>query len=159
MKRIALLMILAFSLYSCSSDNDGPNVNYAFAEITETDLPEFFEIGETYELNLTYELPNACHTFATFDFNEYVDEENDSTYVIEIAALTFYDANLTECTEEGELSETKTIRDISISSEDYNNYQFKLLKGIDENEDGEFLIIDVPVGEPEPESPEENTNE
>lgn len=159
MKRIALLMILAVSLYSCSSDDDGPNVNYAFAEITEADLPDFFETGETYKLDVTYELPNACHTFATFDSNEYADEENDSTYVIEIYALTSYDANLTECTEEGELSETKSTGDLNISSEDYNNYQFKFLTGVDENEDGEFLIIDVPVGEPEPETPEENTNE
>jgi len=159
MKRIALLMILALSLYSCSSDDDGPHVNYAFAEITEADLPDFFETGEVYELDITYELPNACHTFATFDFNEYADEENDSTYVIEIAAITSYDVNLTECDEEGELSQTKSIPEISISSEDYNNYQFKFLTGVDENEDGEFLIIDVPVGEPEPETPEENTNE
>lgn len=158
MKRIALLMILALSLYSCSSDDDGPNVNYAFAEITEADLPDFFETGEVYELDITYELPNACHTFATFDFNEYADEENDSTYVIEIAAITSYDANLTECDEEGELSQTKSIREISISSENYNNYQFKFLTGVDENGEGEFLIIDVPVGEPEPTTPEENTN-
>lgn len=159
MKRIALLMILAVSIYSCDTDDDGPNVNYDFAEITEADLPEFFEIGESYDFEVTYELPNACNQFVTFDFDQYEDEENDSTFVIEVAALTSYDANLTECTEEGELSETRTIRDLNISSEDYNNYQFKFLTGVDENEDGEFLIIDVPVGEPEPETPEENTNE
>jgi hypothetical protein len=158
MKRIALLMVLALSLYSCSTDDDGPNVNFEIAEITDTDLPEYFEIGESYDLEVTYELPSACHEFSNFSINQYIDEETDSTFVIEIAALTSYDANITDCTEEGELSDSRTIRDLRITSEDYNNYQFKLLTGEDENGDGEFLIIDVPVGEPEPETPEENTN-
>ncbi|TDN87366.1 hypothetical protein DET49_11256 [Salegentibacter sp. 24] len=159
MKRIALLMVVALSLYSCSTEDDGPNVNFAVAEITDTDLPEFFEIGESYDLEVTYQLPNACHDFYTFDVNQYKDEENDSTFVIEIAALTSYDANLTECPEDGEISDSRTIRNLRIMSEDYNTYQFKLLTGIDENEEGEFLIIDVPIGEPEPATPEENTNE
>ncbi|MBZ9730446.1 hypothetical protein LB467_12190 [Salegentibacter sp. JZCK2] len=159
MKRIAILIVLALSLSSCSNDDDGPNVNYDFAKITNADLPGFFEVGESYDLEISYELPNACHSFITFDFDEYTDEENDSTYVIEIYAVTSYDANLTECTEEGSLNESKTIRDLRITSENYNNYQFKLLTGFDEDEEAEFLIVDVPVGEPEPETPEENTNE
>jgi len=159
MKRIALLMVLALSLYSCDTDDDGPNVNYDFAEITGSDLPGFFEIGESYNLEVTYELPNACHKFVTFNIDENADEENDSTYVVEISALTSYNTNLTECTEEGELSETKTIRNLRITSENYNNYQFKFLTGVNEDNEGEYLIVDVPVGEPEPQTPEENTNE
>ncbi len=159
MKKIALLMVFAVSLYSCDIDDDGPNVNYDFAEITDADLPDFFEIGESYDFEVTYELPNACNDFVTFNFEDYIDEENDSTLVIEILALTSYDANITECTEEGELSETKTIRNFNIISEDYNNYQFKFLTGVNEDDEGEYLIVDVPVGEPEPETPEENTNE
>jgi len=159
MKRIALLLVLALSLYSCDMDDDGPNVNYDFAEITGSDLPGFFEVGESYDLEVNYELPNACHTFATIDSNEYPDEENDSTYVIEIAVITSYDANITECSEEGNLNESRTITDLRFTSEDYNNYQFKFLTGVNENDEGEYLIVDVPVGEPEPETPEENTNE
>lgn len=159
MKRIALLMILALSFYSCDTDDDGPNVNYEIAEITGTDLPGFFEIGESYDVEVTYKLPNACHDFLTFDVKQYIHEEEDSTFVIEIAVLTSYDANLTECTEEGNLSESRTIQDLDIRNDDYNNYQFKLLTGVDNNDEGEYLIIDVPVGEPEPETPEENTNE
>lgn len=158
MKRIALLMVLALSLYSCDTDDDGPNLNFAIAEITNTDLPEYFEIGENYDVEVAYKLPNACHQFSNFSVNQYIDEETDSTFVIEIAALTSYDANITECTEEGTLIDSRTIRDLRITSEDYNNYQFKLLTGEDENGNGEFLIIDVPVGEPEPETPQENTN-
>lgn len=158
MKRIALLMVLTLSLYSCDTDDDGPNLNFTIAEITGTDLPEYFEIGESYDLEVTYELPNACHQFSNFSVNPYVDEETDSTFVIEIAALISYDANITDCTEEGELTDSRTIRDLRVSSEDYNNYQFKLITGEDEDGEAEFLIIDVPVGEPEPETPEEITN-
>jgi hypothetical protein len=158
MKRIALLMVLALSLYSCETDDDGPNLNFAIAEITGTDLPEYFEIGESYDLEVAYELPNACHKFSNFSVNQYIAEETDSTFVIEIAALTSYDANITDCTEEGELTDSRTITDLRISSEDYNNYQFKLLTGEDEDGEAEFLIIDVPVGEPGPTTPQENTN-
>ncbi len=158
MKKIALLMVLALSLYSCGTDDDGPNLNYDIAEIINTDLPAFFEIGESYDVEIIYELPNACHQFSNFSSNQYIDEETDSTFVIEIAVLTSYDANLTECNQQGALIGSRAIRDLRINNENYNNYQFKLLTGEDENGEAEFLIIDVPVGEPGPTTPGENTN-
>ena len=158
MKRIALLMFVALSLYSCGTDDDGQNLNFAIAKIIGTDLPANFEIGESYDVEINYELPNACHEFSNFSVNQYIDEETDSTFVIEIAALTSYDANLTECTQQGALIGSRAIRDLRINNENYNNYQFKLLTGEDENGEAVFLIIDVPVGEPGPTTPEDNTN-
>lgn len=162
MKRLILLFASALLLVSCDTDDDGPNVAYGVAEITGTDLPEYFETGESYNIDITYLLPDACHDFYTFDTrNQYKSEEKDSTYVIEIAALTTNDPNLTECTEEGNLSETKTVKGaLKINNKEYTNYHFKLLTGGDEDNNAQYLNVEVPVGKPEPETPEEeNTNE
>jgi hypothetical protein len=160
MKRLILLFASVLLLVSCDVDDDGPNVAYEFAEITETDLPDYFEMGETYSFDVSYQLPSACHDFYTFQTNQYSSEEKDSTLVIEIGALTNYDPNLTECTEEGSLSESKTIKGLKINNKQYNNYHFKLLTGGDEDNNAQYLNVEVPVGKPEPETPEEeNTNE
>lgn len=154
MKRLMLLFVSALVLVSCDTD-DGPNVAYAVAEITDADLPDYFERGEDYSFDVSYQLPNACHDFYTFRHQEYKSEDKDSTLVIEIGALTSYDPNLTECTEEGDLNESKKISRLRINSKQYNNYHFKLLTGGDEDNNAQYLNIEVPVGKPEPETPEE----
>ncbi|WP_139277058.1 hypothetical protein [Salegentibacter echinorum] len=154
MKRLMLLFVSALVLVSCDTD-DGPNIGYAVAEITDADLPDYFETGETYAFDVSYQLPNACHDFYTFQTNQYKSEDKDSTLVIEIGALTTYDPNLTECTEEGELNDSKKISGLKINSKLYNNYHFKLLTGGDEDNNAQYLNIEVPVGKPEPETPEE----
>lgn len=142
-------MFLAIGFYSCNNDDLGTRLNYSIAEITGAELPESFDSGEIYNIDVHYELANPCHNFVSFNFNEFEDPESESTYVIEVAAITSYDANLTECTQEGELSGTSTIQNISFNNMNYSTYRFKFLTGFGENEVGEFLIIDVPMEDAE----------
>ena len=159
MKKLILLFVSALVLVSCNTD-DGPSIAYDVALITDADLPEYFEKDETYEINADYTLNSACHKFVTFDGNQGKDEENDSIYVYNISAISSYDPALTECTEESEnLSKTsKLFEDFRVRSEDYTTYRFNFLSGFDSDDKPEYITIDVPVGEPEPETPEENTN-
>ena len=160
MKRIALLMILALSLYSCETDDDGPTVAYDFSEITGSDLPEYFEIDEEYEINVDYVLPSACHTFAGLEGGQGANEENDSIFEYYIRAVSSYDPALTECTEESDsrTGSAKAFDNFKINSENYSIIRFNFLSGFDSTDEPEYLTVDVPVGEPEPETPEENTN-
>jgi len=160
MKRLILLFASALLLVSCDTDDDGPNVAYEFAEITETDLPDYFETGETYDIEVSYQLPSACHNYYTYQSGEERSEEKDSTLVVEIRALTTYDPNLTECTQEDSLSGNFTIENVKINSKEFNNYHFKFLTGGDEDNNAQYLNVEIPVGKPDPETPEEeNTNE
>jgi hypothetical protein len=161
MKRIALLMVLALSLYSCDMDDDGPNLAYEVAEITAYELPEYLESGQDYEIEVTYELANACHTFAGFEQGPDEDEDDEDVILYYIHALSSYDTNLTECNEEGELTETRIARnDFRISATtEYTTVRFMLLRGISSTNERDYITVDVPIGELEDENTEENTNE
>lgn len=66
MKRLVALA-LTIILSSCSLDDDATNTVYELAPITSNDLPEVFELGETYEVKVNYQLPSECHVFQTID--------------------------------------------------------------------------------------------
>ncbi|MBI6120958.1 hypothetical protein [Salegentibacter maritimus] len=159
MKRLILLFVSALVLVSCNTD-DGPSIAYDVALITDADLPEYFEKDETYEINADYTLNSACHKFVTFDSSQGRNEENDSIYEYNITVISSYDPALTECTVENDsLSRTSQLaKDFRVRSEDYTTYRFNFLSGFDSDDKPEYITIDVPVGEPEPETPEENTN-
>ncbi|SKB52414.1 hypothetical protein SAMN05660776_1629 [Salegentibacter holothuriorum] len=159
MKRLILLFVSALVLVSCDTD-DGPNIAYDIALISDADLPEYFDKDETYDINVDYALKSACHTFVGFDGNQGKSEENDSIFEYNITVISSYDPALTECTIESEsLSRSSQLfKDFQVKSEDYTTYRFNLLSGFDSDDKPEYITIDVPVGEPEPETPEENTN-
>ncbi|MBO2543723.1 hypothetical protein J0871_04770 [Salegentibacter sp. BDJ18] len=154
-------MVLALSFYSCDTDDDGPNVAYEVAEITAYELPEYFETGEDYEIEVTYELADACHTFAGFEQGPSEDEDDEDVILYYIHALSSYDPNLIECNEEGELTETRLARnDFRVASNtEYTTVRFMLLRGVSSTNESDYITVDVPIGEPEDETPEENTNE
>lgn len=166
MKKTSLILFLALSisLISCSED-DGPSINYQYAKITNHNLPAFIEYSDTYDLKATFELPDACHTFFGFNVVPLEDEDDEKTLIFEVLALTSYDPNVTECNEEGDLTQTKSIfqNDFNLSkitsNEDrYNSIRFRFVNGINSATNKyEFLTVDVPVGEPEatPEEPAE----
>ncbi|MDT0642127.1 hypothetical protein RM553_04710 [Zunongwangia sp. F363] len=153
MKKLSLLLVLALTLVSCN-DDDGENIDFSFAEITGEDLPEYFELGEEYEINVTYELPDACHTFYGFNGQNFRDEDDETVYVYEIVANTSYDPNETDCDGEGaDLTETKTLASAFKlgPSFQYETVRFKFLTGVSETNpnEGEYMTVDVPVGAPD----------
>jgi hypothetical protein len=161
MKRLILLFASALILVSCNTD-DGPSIAYDFALITEADLPEFFEKDETYDIDVDYTLNSACHTFVGFDGNQGENKENDSIFEYNVSVVSSYDPALTECPKESDsLSKTSQLfKDFEVKSENYTTYRFNFLSGFDSDDKPEYITIDVPVGKPEPETPEEeNTNE
>ena len=161
MKKTSLILFLSLtiSLISCN-DDDGPSTALQYAEITGHNLPDYFELGEDYEIDVTYKLPNACNTFAGFDHGGQKDEDDETIFIYYINAVTSYDPNLTECDQEGNLTSTKTVRKFSISeNSEYKMIQFKLLKGISATNEPSYITVNVPVGEPEAETPEETPAE
>ncbi|MDT0675320.1 hypothetical protein [Autumnicola musiva] len=161
MKKLSLLLILALTLVSCN-DDDGENIDFGFAEITGEDLPEYFELTEEYEINVTYELPDACHTFYGFTGSNFEDEDDETIYVYEIVANTSYNPNETECEEEDtDLSETKTLdEDFKLPAAfSYETVRFKFLTGVSSSNEAEFMTVDVPVGAPDDEDEDEDEDE
>lgn len=149
MKKLALLLISVLTLVSCDTDDDGPNIAYEYALITEYDFPEYFEAGEEYDFEVTFELPSACHTYVGIDWQPGRGDDGRDVYV---GALTSYDPNLAECDEEAEdLTRVKTVQDIKIptTADEGDVYTFFILTGEDEDGDAVYTEVEITVGVPD----------
>ncbi len=67
------IVLLFFSLmctlfYSCDlDDDDAQNFHFTTLTVLEADVPESFELNETYDIEVTYLRPNSCTFFEGFD--------------------------------------------------------------------------------------------
>ncbi len=143
MKKLVLLFCAAtLILSSCNIEDDGPRIAAEFAEVTEIDLPEFFEQGKTYQIEVTYLLPSACHTAAGLEAKR-GNSEGAARRNIYVAGVSTYDQNVVTCNRESEDLE-KTAK-FSISIDEDQPYTFYLWTGLNSNLESEFTIIEIPV--------------
>ncbi len=152
MKKLVLLFVCALVFTSCDPD-DGPNIQYDLAKVTNADLPEFFEEGETYEINVTYILPSACHKAAGLQLQR-GSETGDQRRDIYIAGVASVDAGLSNCTEEDNDLERENSFEIDIDENE--PYTFYLWQGVDDNGENQYDTFEVPVGAPDDNGDEEN---
>jgi hypothetical protein len=121
---------------------------YVWAEITEHDLPAYFEEGETYKINISYLLPDACHTGLGLQVGRGGDM-GDAYRDIYVAGFASYRSDLVECDEEDEDLEKES--HFSIRINDDEPYTFYLWTGVDEDDENIYTEVVVPVGIPETE--------
>ncbi|MFK7814228.1 MAG: hypothetical protein AB8B59_17150 [Maribacter sp.] len=72
MKRFLLLLFtlsLLASVNSCNKD-DGPNFHFAPLRITSAELPDAFELNQTYQITVTYDIPDGCTSYSGFDVTD-----------------------------------------------------------------------------------------
>jgi hypothetical protein len=150
MKKLILLFVSSLILVSCDIDDDGPTILLTAAKVIDTDLPEFFEPGEIYDVKVTYLLPSACHTDVDIDVRR-GGPTGDNYRKIYIVGVASYDAKVTECdieAEEDELEREDTFH-VEIGSTEDEPYTFYLWTGIDDDDENIYKEVVVPVGEPD----------
>lgn len=151
MKKLILLFVSTLVLVSCNVDDDGPRTLLTAAEVTAVDLPEFFEAGKTYDVEVTYLLPDACHTAAGIKAqrgtNSNGEEEFRDIYIVGVSS---YDSNLTKCDKvvEIETLKKKSTFKLNILSDEDEPYTFYLWKGIDDNDENIYTEVIIPIGDP-----------
>lgn len=136
MKRLIFLSLTLILFNSCSiNDNDvNSNFDLEVLPIESVDIPETFTLGETYPITVSYLRPSTCYSFKEF---YYLKNNNERT-----VAVINYVAQNDNCTDlEDELVEA-TFNFIVTSN---GSYIFKFWQGVDENDEDQFLIIEVPV--------------
>lgn len=71
MKKIVIVcLIFGMLLFNgCDIDSAEPNFFFVPLVITSVELPEYFEHGAFYTINVTYARPNSCVTYEGFDIN------------------------------------------------------------------------------------------
>lgn len=140
MKRFYVLLCaiaLTLTSVSCSLDDDQTNFKYTTLETVGANLPDTFELGRVYNIDVILLRPNECTFSETFDVRR---DFTDSTNIRTVAAIGIV-------LDEPECAEAK--------DEIHDNFQFEVLytkpyifrfySGMDENGEAEFLEIEVPV--------------
>ncbi len=131
---IILLSFIAITLNSCSLDDQGPNFHFVPLKITRADLPESFTLNETYEIKVTYEIPDNCTIFEDFNITK-----SDTTVRNVVAIGTEFENE--QCMENLVEMEA-TFNFICLYSEPY---LFRFWTGEDENGEAEYFEIEVAV--------------
>lgn len=143
MKKLLLAIILVAGLASCSMDEDTPRFDVAFVPIESITFPEQMQPGQTYELEVFYKRPNDCHYFDGF----YTEAEGNSQ-LLAVQTLVIQDAKCEsledEAPESAMYSFTCPTGDIYTLNP---SFTFKIYKGDDENGEGQFETVLIPVAQ------------
>ena len=130
----ALILLVGLILFSCSS-NDDSLYNYQDPMPIElVDLPEEFILNEEYEITITYLKPTTCHVFNDILYQE----DNNISTVIVIGTVFHNNGNCTDLNTEFEANFNFTANNIG-------SHIFKFWKGLDDNGEDIYLIVEVPV--------------
>lgn len=138
MKRLLFFAVaLILTLGSCSLSDDGVNFHYAPLEIVSVNVPDTFEFGQLYTIDVNILRPDDCTLTDEFDVRR---SFTDTTQIRTIAAIGII-LDKDECAEVNQ--EIQDSFDFEVRYTD--PYIFKFYTGIDENDDPQFLEVEVPV--------------
>lgn len=86
MKKIVLLLLLAFTANSCSPDDSSNDVQvyYELIPIQRCEMPYRFNSGETYDFTMHFKMPTTCHYYKGIYF-----EGSGTTKTIAIQSVVF----------------------------------------------------------------------
>jgi len=135
MKKIALLLALAATVFSCTPDNnDGDNFNFNILPVESYVLPESFKLGETYEIKLKYQRPTSCHIYQGLFYDKNL---NTRTIAIQTATNANQVCNLL----------IPPLSDVSFNFmvTATGSYIFKFYKGKDANDKELFESVEIQV--------------
>jgi len=133
MKRLIIITLSLILFASCSSD-DGLEYSLEILPVESVNMPESFTLGEIYPITVSYLRPTTCYSFKEFYYGKNLNERT-----VAVLNYNFQDNNCQELSDE--LVEA-TFNFIVTSN---GSYIFKFWQGIDENDEDQYLIIEVPV--------------
>ncbi|WP_406685373.1 hypothetical protein N1F78_06520 [Seonamhaeicola sp. MEBiC1930] len=136
MKRVIILCLTLMAFFSCSVNDDGANYSFEILPVESVEIPSEFVLGETYPITISYFTPSTCYAFNDF---YYLKELNERT----VAPINYvFDSN--DCENlENELTEAT----FNFYVTNTGSYIFKFWQGENDNEEDQFLTIEVPVVE------------
>ncbi len=131
---MSLVLAAMLTLSSCTKD-DEPNFHFVPLQIQNASLPDTFRLNETYQIEVTYTIPDGCTGFSGFD----VTSSNTTTRNVVVIGSTRTDQDAcTQATQEA----TGTFNFRVVYDE---TYLFRFWQGEDEEGNQQYLEIEVPV--------------
>ena len=129
-----LLAVLSFT--GCSLD-ETENFRFVALPIESVEIPESFDLNETYEIKVRYLRTSDCAFFEGFDIVK------EDTTIRTVAAIGSMLSDSDDCKEV--LEQVETSFNFIVLYPD--TYLFKFYTGEDANGEAEYLEIEVPVNE------------
>ena len=129
-----ILCCITILLNSCSLEDDSVEFQFVPLQIISADFPETFTLNETYNINVTYIIPNNCVAFEGFDVSN-IDVTSRNIVAIgservgevcNLIAVEAQDSFDFTCLYEG-------------------TYYFRLWTGESENGEQQYIEMEVPV--------------
>ncbi|WP_431126834.1 hypothetical protein [Flagellimonas flava] len=135
-KAIMLIMLIGTAgLFNACDLDDGQNFRFTTLSIVDANVPESFELNETYSIEVTYVRPNGCTFFEGFDVARTAQTDRE---VVVIGSVLTDD---TACTQV--VQEVNASFDFQVLYT--GEYHFRFYTGQDENDNSEFLEFTIPV--------------
>lgn len=140
MKKIALLLIAAITIMSCSlEESNEPRFYYEVLPVEGFEVPQGVYLGQNYEIKMTYKMPSSCHVYegCYYKTEGYTTIVGIQTYVLESEDCEEF--------ENQELIETSFTFKVDGLQNALQPYIFKFYKGKDTNGNDIFEEVSVPV--------------
>ena len=129
MKQLVVVLLSVILLSSCSPSNDEyVNHHFEYVPVVGVDAPDEFILGQTHQVKVTYEMPNGCYSYYSFDY-VYQGESREVATI----AIVNDEAACTQATYEGEYI-------INVEAQQREVYTFKFWQA-----EGEYLVVNIPV--------------
>ncbi|HSP83560.1 MAG TPA: hypothetical protein VLN72_07495 [Gillisia sp.] len=138
MKKLLLVFFSLLLFSGCSAEDDSDNIMQNLAPVISVDLPNSFEFGKSYTIEIIYKRPTNCHTFSGLDVAR-------NANAIVIGVVTSFRTSNTNCVDSGNLEASATINFVA-ERDDF--YIFKFWQGKNAAGRDEFLTVEVPVTQP-----------
>lgn len=139
MKRLVSVISIVFLgllLSNCSVvEDESPNFQFVPLQIVSAELPEFFNLEETYQIKVSYLKPNSCTFYEGFEVTK---EDQTIRNVVVVGSERI---NYDDCTEQA-VEETAIFNFVVLYDK---TYTFKFWLGETASGEQEYLEIEVPV--------------
>ncbi|HDZ14761.1 hypothetical protein LCGC14_1289460 [marine sediment metagenome] len=140
MKRISIFLcaiLVAILSISCSLDDDRTNFEYTTLETLSASLPDTFDLGRVYTIDVKLLRPDECTFAETFDVRR---DFNDTLNIRTVAAIGI------KLDQEDCAIANDSVQDAFQFEVLYTKpYVFKFYSGEDASGEAKFLEIEVPV--------------
>ena len=137
MKRLSFIFLtlgLLVSVNSCNKD-DGPNFHFEPLSILSAEVPESFELNQTYQITVSYTIPDGCTSFSHPDVTA---ADTTTRNVVVWGTVRTDQETCTQNVTEGQTSFNFICK--------YNEpYVFRFWQGASEDGEQEYFEVVVPV--------------
>lgn len=137
MKNLLLLIVCAFFVCGCSTDDNQGGIIQSLAVVTSVEMPENFEFSREHSIKVDYKRPTSCDRFSGFDISK-------NGNIITVGVVTSSRTSSADCLNTGNLQADAELNFVA-ELEDF--YIFRFWQG-EINGEVQFLTVQVPVIRP-----------